>query len=334
MSDQVYASDTRPRPDSDFLPGTLRALVHGNRGRLLDARRTPVTVVGVVPERGAFAVRVGAFEDAGAVWELWLAEVERFQFERDGAIASGAELAALAAARERFDRELVIDCDPSARDATLELLRERRVQVRDWLAARGVLPGAGVSRLIERRAGDPALFELAEELLAQHGLAALERELAATFVSNPRSGEVVKGHAIVLAEIGLCPYRGQVARDPGLFAGERSRERRADHLLWRLALCRELLAALGAGDAMLYRAAATDGALTPRPSGSLVSATFSRAVADAHFAGGPSTRAAVLWRQVVPLDRVVMTFLETRAMSERFHEAEAVLVGDPDNAVF
>jgi hypothetical protein len=334
VSDHVYASDPRPRPDSDFVPGSLRQLVPGNRGRLLDARRTPVTVVGVTPDRGAFAVRIDAFEDAGAEWDLWLGEVERFQFERDAATAGDAELAALAASRERFDRELVIDCDPGARAATLARLRERREQVRAWIAQNGGVPRVELWRLIERRAGDPALFELSEAVLAAHGLAAVERELTAAFVSNPGAGELVKGHAIVLAELGLCPYRGQVARDDALFAGDWTRERRAEHLLWRLALCRELLGALGAGDVALYRAAATDGALSVRPPGSLVSATFSRAVADAHFDGGPSTRAAVLWRQAIPLDRVLMTFLETRAMSERYHEAEAVLVGEPGNAAF
>jgi hypothetical protein len=29
-----------------------------------------------------------------------------------------------------------------------------------------------------------------------------------------------------------------------------------------------------------------------------------------------------------------MTFLETRAMNDRFREAEAVLIGDPDNRAF
>jgi hypothetical protein len=42
----------------------------------------------------------------------------------------------------------------------------------------------------------------------------------------------------------------------------------------------------------------------------------------------------MLIRQQVPISRVVMTFLETRAMSERFKEAEAVLIADPGTAGF
>jgi len=95
-----------------------------------------------------------------------------------------------------------------------------------------------------------------------------------------------------------------------------------------------VLAALGVREVTLYRAAATDGPLPAARPSSLVSATFSRRVADDHFDGGPSTRTAVLWRQAVPFDRVLMTFLETRAMNERFEEAEAVLLADPGNRAF
>jgi hypothetical protein len=65
-----------------------------------------------------------------------------------------------------------------------------------------------------------------------------------------------------------------------------------------------------------------------------VSATLSRDVATAHFDGGPTTQTAVLWRQEVPITRLFMTFLETRGMNARFHEAEAVLIGEPHNHAF
>ena len=65
-----------------------------------------------------------------------------------------------------------------------------------------------------------------------------------------------------------------------------------------------------------------------------MSATFSRAVAEAHFEGGPSTRVALLVRQEVPVERLVMSFLETEAMNAAYREAEGVLVGDPGNPTF
>jgi hypothetical protein len=58
------------------------------------------------------------------------------------------------------------------------------------------------------------------------------------------------------------------------------------------------------------------------------------AIAAAHFdsPGG----SAVLARQRVPVSvsRLFMTFIETPQMSERYREAEAVLIGAPGNPLF
>ncbi len=331
----VYASDPASAPDTDFSPAGLRHLVPGNTGRLLDARRTPVAVVGVSPERGSFVVRIEAFEDAGAEWELGLHEIGRFQFANDAAVASGAALSELERSLARFDRELVIECDPEARRDSLSRLAQQREMARGWLDAHARDFELDVELSIEAREGDETLFRLVEEFTAELGLGELERSFSAAFVTNPRSGELVKGHAIVLAELGLCPYRGRVARDPELFAADHSRERRAEHMLRRLAFTQALWQRLLASRELpLYRGAASETQLSGERSGSFVSATFSRAVAQSHFEGGPSTRSAVLWRQPLPLDRLLITFVETRAMNERYREAEAVLIGDPENSAF
>lgn len=185
------------------------------------------------------------------------------------------------------------------------------------------------------REGDARLFDVLDELMTDHGVADLEHRFATAFVSNPSSGELVKGHAIVLAELGLCPYRGKVVRDPDLFAGPWSKPRRAEHLIARLAFTWELWTlVVDDGTVTVYRGAAVDGPL-PEPSpSSFVSATFSREVAAAHFDGGPTTQTAVLWRQRIPVARLMMTFLETRGMNRRFKEAEAVLIADPANRAF
>jgi hypothetical protein len=175
---------------------------------------------------------------------------------------------------------------------------------------------------------------LLEAFLANRGLLELDRRFAETFVSNPGSGELVKGHAIVLAELGLCPYRGKVVRDPRLFEDPWARTSRARHLIARLAFMQELWSSWNCATATLYRGAAVDGPLPPRSSSSFVSATFSAVVAKAHFDGGPSTETGVLWRQRVSIDRLLMTFLETPAMNRRFREAEAVLIADPGNRAF
>jgi hypothetical protein len=122
--------------------------------------------------------------------------------------------------------------------------------------------------------------------------------------------------------------------DPGLFAGPGAKERRADHLVARLAFTQEVWASGGEQAVTLYRGAAVDGPLPDRGSGSFSSATFSREVAAAHFEGGPTTQTSAPSRQRVPVARLFMTFLETRELNQRFKEAEAVLIADPDNRAF
>jgi hypothetical protein len=329
----IYESDPERAQDGEFVAGELTYLVVGNNGRLLDARRTPITVTAVNPDLGAFEVEIRAFEDAGARWLLSLDDVGHFQFARDASLASPDVLARLEGARARFARTERIECDPASREAAVRRLAGERSVVRDWLARHNP-PPVNVARLIQRRTGEPTLFALLDKFLVERGLDELDRAFSKTFVSNPRSGELIKGHAIVLAELGLCPYDGQVVRDPELFKEPWSRARRAEHIIARLAFVQELWSSWKHETVTLYRGAAVDGPLPARSQASFVSATFSREVASEHFEGGPTTQTAVMWRQRVPVRRLLMTFVETSEMNSRFDEAEAVLIGDPANRAF
>lgn len=282
----------------------------------------------VLPTIGAFEVRVEAFEDRGVRWQLSLDDINRFQFARSSVRASPADTDELNAARARFDRVLEIPIDPVRRTETLERITNQRAALESELKDR--LPQLDLAAHIDRRQGDERLAALLEALLDELGLAEVDSRFTRSFVSNPRSGECMKGHAIVLAELGLCPYRGQVVRDPETFAEPLSRQARAAHLITRLAFSQALWARLGYTELTLYRGAASEQPLGPRAEPSFVSATFSEDVARAHFEGGPTTRSAALWRRRVELSRVLMTFLETRALNDRFKEAEALLIADPE----
>lgn len=235
--------------------------------------------------------------------------------------------------RERFSHDVKIECDPAIRERTLACLASARNEARQWFARHHSHP-PDLATLIARRTGDPALFGLLDEYLSAVGVIELDRLFADTYASNPRSGELIKGHAIALAELGLCPYHDRVVRDPHLFREPWTQQRRADHVIARLAFVHELWSTWGDESVTLYRGAAVDGPFPARKPASLVSATFSRNVATDHFDGGPATHTAVLWRQRVPINRLFMTFLETPAMNERFNEAEAILIGDPHNHAF
>jgi hypothetical protein len=314
--DPVYESDPLAAPDDEFEPGEPAHLVPGNRGRMLDPRRTPIVVTRLLPDVAMFELEVAAFEDAGARWEIEVERVGNFQFEPGQARADAAVVSTLDEAARRFDRHTHISCREEDRATTLARIDAERRRARTFL------PGGR----------DP--FDALEAYMAELGLAAMEEAFAERSVSNAASGELVKGHAIVLAQLGLCPYDGKIQRDPDLFAGDRSEERRSQHIVARLAFVRELFALEGVEHVTLYRGLATDAPLQLPRLRSFVSATFDRHVAEAHFAGGATTVAAALYRQSVPVDRLFMTYRETRAMNQQFRESEAVLIGDPNSPLF
>jgi len=332
MPSSVYESDPTAKPDSDFVAGELSLAVAGNRGRLLDARRTPLSLTAVDPKHGEIEVRIDAFEDEGARWRLPAWEITRLQLAQDSKRASPAAAAELHGAVEKFNRPLVLEAETAAATDVRRRLAEQRGRIRGALGSIDLR--TDIQGCVQRREGDPRLYAELERCLAAQDLFDLDRRFCETMVSNPESGELIKGHAIVLAELGLCRFDGTVVRDPGLFEEPWSRHRRAEHLIARMAFAQELWSS-GVGQPLtLYRAAAADGALSrPRPA-SFVSCTFSEQVADAHFAGGATTRSAVKWRQAVDPTRLLMTFLETAAFNDRFKEAEAVLIGDPSNPAF
>ena len=330
----IHQFDPDMLPDSRFAPGELRHLVPGNQGRMLDRRRTPIQIYALRPETGSWTCEVLAFEDRGARWEPPFEKVSSFQFALDSDLAGRGEVEAFAAAVARFDRPLEIPCDPAARERSLQRLAVSRREAADWLNAESLFFSSGGRLDPHALEGDARLWRDLRGYLEQHGLWPMELEFSSRYVSNPHSGELVKGHLIVLAELGLTPYRGTIVRDPAVFVAPWERERRARHLLVRMAFVQAALAAAGLESPVLYRAISDESALEARPAAGLVSTTFSREVANSFFGPPGETRNAVLCRQVVPLRRLFMTYFETEAMNRVFREAEAVLLADPGNPMF
>jgi len=328
-----YQSDPDSQPDSEFELGDLRFLVVGNRGRLLDARRTPVRVTGLDPDEGTFEVEIQAFEDRGARWRLSLEDVRDYQFAVGSRTAERSTMSVLAEAASRFDRPLVLEADTDATAESLGKVASERAAASDWLAGEGV-ESIDPIRNIADRDGDPVCARLLHAYLDRLDLRPMDTAFSEAFVSNPNAGELIKGHAIVLAELGLCPYTGKVVRSPRLFAGEWSKGRRARHIITRLAFTQALWGRAVPAAVPLYRGMASEHMLDLGRTGSFVSATFSFDVALEHFQGAATTRSAAILRQPVPVGRLFMTFLETPAMCRRFQESEAILIGDRANPLF
>jgi hypothetical protein len=331
----IYETAADPAPDSEFEPGTLDHLVVGNAGRLLDPRRTPVAVVAIEVETGTVVVRLEAFEDKGACWEVPFEEVDRYQFARGGARAAADDVTRFREAVDRFDRPLSIPCFEQARADTTRRLAEVCREAEEWLDANSrFLAGDGGLPAPATREGDPLLWKDLGDFMAAKGLRDMEEAFARQYVSNPFSGELVKGHRIVIAELGLVAYEGKIVRDPRLFDDPWSRACRAEHVLARMGLVHALFRRLGHDRLVLYRGISTEGPMHPPDNRTFVSATFSREVAMSHFESAGDRATGVLLRQAVPVDRVFMTYYETPQMNAPFKEAEAVLLYEKDNTAF
>jgi len=330
----IHAFDPEMAPDTEFVPGAPALLAPGNTGRMLDRRRTPVRVAALQLETGTWICEVLAFEDKGARWALPFEGVTSFQFGRHAASLDAATLRRVRAAMDRFSRDASRPPDRRASASTGRRIARLRGEVAAWLEAESRFIAERGTLDLGSREGSPLLAADLEAFMRTRGLWDLERDFAAALVSNPSNGEIVKVHAMALAELGLAGFYGTVVRDPANLEAPWTMERRKGHIVTRLAFVREAFTLSGVAPLMLYRAISAEGPLDARRPRTLVHATFSLEVAMSLFGSPSDGGSARLDRQVVPLERVFMTYLETAAMNRQFHEAEAVLLEDPDNPAF
>lgn len=329
----TYQFNPNSPADTCFLPGDLKYLIPGNEGRWLDPRRTPLRVLDVRRSSGFFVVELLDFEDKGARWELPLERVNRCQFARGSAEASAAEVELYSEIVARLNRPLAIPADPSCRAQSEATIASLRKEVGAWMDTKSTFVASGARLAFTDRTGSALLWTDLDRYMLANGLGDIEGAFAEQYVRNPESGELVKGHRILLAELGLVSFAGTQVRDPDLFAGPWSRPRRADHILHRLAFVREVFDRLGPSPVVLYRGLSCHGSPGVREN-SFVSATFSLDVAMSHFHNRDSTSTGVLLRQPVPTARLFMTYQETAQMNRHYKEAEAVLLRDPTNEIF
>jgi hypothetical protein len=282
-----------------------------------------------------FQVEILAFEDQGALWEMAFEDVDRFQFRRGGNRLSPDLVSEYQAIAHRLGRWLQIPADAAARARTEELIQAERARVKAWLSERAhVVQEIPHHISLAVGTGPPDLMSALQEYLARAGVADMEATFARAYASNPHAGEVVRGHEVVLARLGLVPYRGRALRDPASSSGPWSEQRRADHIRARLAFVRAMFDLAHLDHVTLYRGYAAERPQGREPRHSFVSATFDLAVAMAHFEGNERTTVAALYRQRVPVSRLFMTHLETAALNDPYQEAEAVLLRASSSDVF
>jgi hypothetical protein len=328
----IHQHDPDQLPDSEFIAGTLEMLVVGNQCRLLDARRTPGVIESVCYDTGMFRWRIIAFEDHGRSWDLPVEDVHRFQFRIGSEKLGPQDMHRLSVLAEKFNRRMNLNCSQAGSE-TLKRIESGVSEVTEWLGAQSQFLASGERLQLDGRVGSD---RLADDLLAfmhEQGLAELEQITSEAYVLNPSSGEWFKGLEIVIAESGLKPYYGRVPRTGNVFTGIGEKRRRLDYVVARLTFMRGLFRLIKVREVILFRGMAAEGDWTVGPDRTFSSWTFSREVADSFASLESDSRFnhAYLLRRTFPIEKLFMTYLETRAMNNQYLEAEAVVLHDPND---
>lgn len=329
----IHQINPDTRPDHEFLPGTLELLAEGNACRLRDRRRTPGRIESISAESGYFRWRILDFEDKGKFWDVQIEDVNKFQFEIDSRKESPAIINDYERLIRKFQTQLVIDASTAESDAIGKCLAERTVEIQNWLRTRQRFSEFSFETDVQ----EISMHALAalQDYMNLRGLAEQERLTSEIYVLNPHSGEWIKGMKIVLAEMGLKKFSGSIVRDRNLFLGVGDKRHRRAYLLERLAFVRALFKLLGKSHVRLFRGASVEGPWRVGAPKFFSSWTFSKAVAESFccFDSDSGTAHSYLFMRTFPVEKLLMTFLETESMNRQYCEAEAVLMHDEEDGL-
>ncbi|MHA1569477.1 MAG: hypothetical protein ACTSXZ_08395 [Alphaproteobacteria bacterium] len=311
-------------------------LVPGNRCRLLDGRRTPGVIEAVDEKSAMFRWRITAFEDEGVCWDMTAEHVTRYQFAKDAKRLNASATEALQKRSAQLDKELVVPAREEDRARAEQEIAQAQTEATAWLKSESVFLRSGVRLDFSQRQGPPEAADDFIRFMAKYNLQEVETRTAANMVSNPESGEWVKGMNIVLAEMGLQGYRGKATRTEDLFAGQGAKPERTRYLIHRLAFLRAFFASLGIDSVSLFRGASMEWDWRPRGVRTFTSWTFSREVAESFSQEGLDGKFAhgYLVRRTFPVSKLLMTYIETAEMNGQFKEAEALVLTDAQDRIF
>jgi hypothetical protein len=197
-----------------------------------------------------------------------------------------------------------------------------------WIKSQSAFYKSGATLDFSKRQGPPMAASDMLRFMESCDLKEMEVRTATNFVSNPESGEWVKGMKIILAEMGLCPFRGKAIRTDDIFKGRGTRARRRRYLIHWFAFLRALYRSVGIERVSVFRGASMEGDWKPKEARTFTSWSFNRAVAESFCKKGLKGEFphGYLIRRTFPIEKLLMTYIETAAMNDKFKEAEALVL--------
>lgn len=96
-----------------------------------------------------------------------------------------------------------------------------------------------------------------------HNLSKLDKKTTEAQVLNPFSGDWIKAMQIVMAEMGIKPYKGKSIRSHNIFDEVGTKENIKKYIEFRLAFVRALFKKMNLAEVKLFRGMNTDSNWNP-----------------------------------------------------------------------
>ncbi|SRR6056297_433662 len=323
----VHEYDQDMRPDSEFIEGDYCYLVPGNNCRLLDGRRTTGVIEEYYEDSGMFKWRITKYEDEGKCWELPAEDIRRFQFEKDSQKLSRKSIREIKNTVNKYNKKITIEAEAEDKVKTKNIIKETKKQIKDWLKVNSLFLKENNELDFNKKAGYESLYQDINEYMEEYNLIQQENLTTNGFVLNPNSGEWIKGLKIMLAELGLVTYRGKKVRTDGIFKGAGNKLLRRKYIINRLAFLQALFELLDISEVVLYRGMSTEKGWLEKDR-TFLSCTFNHEVAEAFccMERDSKYKNSYIVKMTYPIDKLFMTFLETKAMNNEYKEAEALVL--------
>jgi len=321
----LHQNNENKQSDDMFVEGDYSYLVVNNECRLLDGRRTPGYIECIDLDSAMFTWRITDYEDQGNCWFIPFSEVFRYQFKIESVTLSDDDAMDFEKADQSYVGQLeIIASEENRLNSEMQIEVQKKAAL-EWLSFNknsGVFEEVklGANSHVEKIA---ALFQ---EYMKSNELDEMERLTAEDVVLNPNSGEWIKGMIITLAEMGLLNCYVPKIRTKDIFTGLGTKENRRNYLLHRLAFVRAMFEELSKEDVILYRGMASEGKWMNKKR-SLLNMTFSKEVAEAFASFDLEMyKTSYIMRTEISVKDLLMTYLETAQMNERYQEQEAVVL--------
>ncbi len=319
-------------PDEEFIRGNLSLLVPGNKGRVLDGRRTPGYIEEYNPISAMFIWRITGFEDEGKTWEIPAEQIVYYQFEKNSKTLSSLLKEEIENRCKVFSKSIIIKGSHQALKNTEKQMKKQELIAEKWLKEHSTFLKNKQTICFSQETGYKALYQDSKQYFTFLGLEELEERTAQNYILNPSSGEWLKGMKIVMAEMGLIDFKGLIPRTEDIFTGVGDKQAREKYILSRMAFLKVLFHKHNIKEVPLYRGMSSEMELFKSPR-SLLSTTFNinTALSFANFTGdNEKIKSSYCVKFYYPVDNLFMTFFETEAFNQRYKEQEGIILYQQD----